>query len=61
MSAEWKATLDVLHNGVFYGMKHAARVMIPRESGLIISTVSTAGVTGGLGLLTPIRQRNMGL
>ena len=23
---EWKATLDVLLNGVFYGMKHAARV-----------------------------------
>ena len=29
-------------------MKHAARVMVPRESGSIISTVSTAGVVGGL-------------
>lgn len=46
---EWKATIDVLLNGVFYGMKHAARVMVPRESGSIISTVSTAGVVGGLG------------
>ena len=48
-AAEWLATIDVLLNGVFYGMKHAARVMIPRESGSIISTVSTAGVAGGLG------------
>ncbi len=48
-STEWKNTIDVLLNGVFYGMKHAARVMVPRESGSIISTVSTAGVVGGLG------------
>ena len=47
--AEWKATIDVLLNGVFYGMKHAARVMTPQESGSIISTASTAGVVGGLG------------
>ena len=26
-TGEWKATLDVLVNGVFYGVKHAARVM----------------------------------
>ena len=45
----WKATLDVLLNGAFYGMKHAARVMVPRQSGAIISTVSTAGLVGGLG------------
>ncbi|MGI9284910.1 MAG: SDR family oxidoreductase [Pseudomonadales bacterium] len=47
--AEWSATLDVLLNGVFYGMKHAARVMKPRGSGSIISMSSVAGVTGGLG------------
>jgi NAD(P)-dependent dehydrogenase (short-subunit alcohol dehydrogenase family) len=46
---EWKATLDILINGVFYGMKHAARVMKPQGSGSIISTASTAGVMGGLG------------
>jgi len=46
---EWKATLDVLLNGVFYGMKHAARVMKPRGSGAIISMASTAGIMGGLG------------
>ena len=46
---EWKATLDVLLNGVFYGMKHAARVMKPRQTGAIISMASTAGIMGGLG------------
>lgn len=46
--AEWSATLDVLLNGVFYGMKHAARVMKPRKTGSIISMSSVAGVTGGL-------------
>lgn len=46
---EWAATLDVLLNGVFYGMKHAARVMKPRQAGSIISMASTAGIMGGLG------------
>jgi NAD(P)-dependent dehydrogenase (short-subunit alcohol dehydrogenase family) len=46
---EWKATLDVLLNGVFYGMKHAARVMKPRMKGSIVSMASTAGIMGGLG------------
>lgn len=46
---EWKATLDVLLNGVFYGMKHAARVMKPRMKGSIVSMASTAGLMGGLG------------
>ncbi|KAF2305211.1 hypothetical protein GH714_003091 [Hevea brasiliensis] len=35
--------------GVALGIKHAARVMIPRGVGCIISTASVAGVTGGLG------------
>lgn len=48
-AAEWQATLEVLLNGVFYGMKHAARVMKPRRSGAIISMASTAGIMGGLG------------
>ncbi|MYK82823.1 MAG: SDR family oxidoreductase [Gammaproteobacteria bacterium] len=46
---EWKATLDILLNGVFYGVKHAARVMKPQESGAIVSMSSTAGILGGLG------------
>jgi NAD(P)-dependent dehydrogenase (short-subunit alcohol dehydrogenase family) len=49
-SAEaWDFTIAVLLRGVFLGMKHAARVMIPQESGSIISLASTAGVAGGLG------------
>jgi xanthoxin dehydrogenase len=49
VAAEWSATLDILLNGVFYGMKHAARVMKPQGSGSIISMASTAGLIGGLG------------
>ncbi|MDH3755120.1 MAG: glucose 1-dehydrogenase [Acidimicrobiia bacterium] len=45
----WDQTMAVLLRGVFLGMKHAARVMVPRGSGTIISTSSTAGITGGLG------------
>lgn len=46
---EWKATLDVHVNGVFYGVKHAARVMKPRGTGAIVSMASTAAVFGGVG------------
>lgn len=46
---EWKFTVDILLNGVFYGCKHAARVMGPQGSGSIISMASTAGILGGLG------------
>ena len=46
---EWQATLDILLNGVFYGVKHAARVMKPQGSGSIVSMSSTAGILGGLG------------
>jgi xanthoxin dehydrogenase len=49
VAAEWSATLDILLNGVFYGMKHAARVMKPQGYGSIISMASTAGLMGGLG------------
>lgn len=45
----WTNTLDILLNGTFYGMKHAARAMIPRKQGVIISLSSTAGILGGLG------------
>ena len=49
-SAEaWEKTTAVLLDGVFYGMKHAARVMTPQGSGCILSLSSTAGVMGGLG------------
>ena len=45
----WMKTIDVLLHSVFYGCKHAARVMTPQGSGSIISTTSIAGVIGGLG------------
>jgi NAD(P)-dependent dehydrogenase (short-subunit alcohol dehydrogenase family) len=35
--------------GVFVSMKHAARVMVPRGSGVILATSSPAAVTGGVG------------
>ena len=50
MSAEaWDNTIGILLRGVFLGVKHAARVMLPQNSGVILSTASTAGVLGGLG------------
>jgi NAD(P)-dependent dehydrogenase (short-subunit alcohol dehydrogenase family) len=45
----WRFTMGVLLDGAFYGMKHAARVMIPQRSGSILTTSSIAGVVGGLG------------
>ena len=48
-AAEWQLTLDILLNGVFYGMKHASKHMKKQGSGSIISMSSVAGVTGGLG------------
>lgn len=48
-AAEWQRTLDILLNGVFYGMKHASAIMKKQGSGSIISMSSVAGVTGGLG------------
>ena len=45
----WDRTVDILLRGVFLGMKHASRVMVPQGSGVILSTSSTAGVIGGLG------------
>jgi NAD(P)-dependent dehydrogenase (short-subunit alcohol dehydrogenase family) len=45
----WNRTLAILLTGVFLGVKHAARVMVPQRSGVILSVASTAGVQGGLG------------
>ncbi len=45
----WHRTVAVLLDGVFYCMKHAARVMVPAGRGAIVSTSSTAGILGGLG------------
>ncbi len=45
----WDKTINILLRGVFLGSKHAARVMTPQGSGVILSIASTAGVIGGLG------------
>jgi NAD(P)-dependent dehydrogenase (short-subunit alcohol dehydrogenase family) len=46
---EYEFTMAVLLRSVFLGSKHAARVMKPRQTGVILSTTSVAGVLGGLG------------
>lgn len=46
---EFERVMRVNVKGVALGIKHAARVMIPRNAGCIISTASVAGVLGGLG------------
>lgn len=48
-AAAWDRTVAILIRSVFLGTKHAARVMIPRRSGVILNTSSTAGVLGGIG------------
>jgi len=49
---EWDYTFDVLVKGVFFGIKHAARVMRKQgQGGAIINTASTAGLSGGSGPL----------
>ncbi|WP_394942985.1 glucose 1-dehydrogenase [uncultured Ilumatobacter sp.] len=45
----WDNTMAILLRGVFLGVKHAARVMLTQNSGVIINTSSTAGILGGLG------------
>src|SRR5690606_2475438 len=46
--AEWDYTFAVLVKGVFFGIKHAARVFRRQgEGGNIINTASVAGLSGG--------------
>jgi len=46
---EYEFTMAVLLRSVFLGMKHAARVMKPQRSGVILNTASIGGLRGGLG------------
>ncbi|XP_075646788.1 xanthoxin dehydrogenase-like [Castanea sativa] len=46
---EFEKIFDINVKGVFLGMKHAARIMIPLKKGSIISLCSVASVIGGLG------------
>eukprot|EP00253_Pinus_taeda_P000962 PITA_00962 len=45
---QFERVMRVNVRGVMLGIKHAARVMIPRKKGCIISTASIAGIVGGL-------------
>jgi len=47
--SEFEKIFDINVKGVFIGMKHAARIMIPLKKGSIISLCSVASVIGGLG------------
>lgn len=47
--AEVRKVFDINVHGVFLGMKHAARIMIPNKKGSIISLASVASVIGGMG------------
>ncbi|KAL6129657.1 hypothetical protein ACLB2K_073006 [Fragaria x ananassa] len=47
--SEFQKVFDINVKGVFHGMKHAARTMIPRKKGCIISLCSVASTTGGIG------------
>jgi NAD(P)-dependent dehydrogenase (short-subunit alcohol dehydrogenase family) len=44
---DYDITLDVLLKGVFFGVKHAARIMKEQESGSIVNTGSVAGLAIG--------------
>ena len=44
----WDATFAVMARGVFLGIKHAARVMIPQGGGSIVNTASIAGLSSGV-------------
>ncbi|XP_022033273.1 secoisolariciresinol dehydrogenase [Helianthus annuus] len=46
--SDFERVLSVNVTGVFLGMKHAARVMVPVKSGSIISTASVGSTVGGV-------------
>ncbi|GMH05093.1 hypothetical protein Nepgr_006933 [Nepenthes gracilis] len=47
--SEFEKVFSVNVKGVFLGMKHAARIMIPLKKGTIISISSVSSTIGGLG------------
>jgi NAD(P)-dependent dehydrogenase (short-subunit alcohol dehydrogenase family) len=46
---EFDVSVGVLLRGVFLGIKHAARVMLPQRAGSIVNTASVAGLQAGFG------------
>lgn len=49
LAEEYDATMDINLRGPFLCMKHAARIMKPQGSGVILSCSSIAALRGGLG------------
>ncbi|KAM1018286.1 hypothetical protein ACFX15_039196 [Malus domestica] len=47
--SEFQKVLDINVKGVFLGMKHAARAMIPQKKGSIVSLSSVSSALGGIG------------
>ncbi|KAK9125120.1 hypothetical protein Scep_013966 [Stephania cephalantha] len=47
--SEFESVFNVNVKGVFIGMKHAARVMIPCAKGSVVSIASVASTIGGIG------------
>lgn len=45
----FEKVFDVNVKGVFIGMKHAARIMIPAKKGVIVSICSVSSTLGGIG------------
>ncbi|GAB2302648.1 Zeaxanthin epoxidase, chloroplastic [Dionaea muscipula] len=46
--SEFEKVFDVNAKGVFLGMKHASRIMIPRKKGAIVSVCSVTSTVGGM-------------
>lgn len=46
---DFDLTMDVLFKGVFFGSKHAARIMKKQGFGSIVNTGSVAGIRAGIG------------
>ncbi|GKV26695.1 hypothetical protein SLEP1_g35949 [Rubroshorea leprosula] len=47
--SDFERVLSVNVTGVFLGIKHAARIMVPAQSGCIISTASVSSTIGKIG------------
>lgn len=47
--AEWDMVLSINLRGVFFGLKHAGRIMKDAQGGSIINTASVAGLRSGAG------------
>jgi NAD(P)-dependent dehydrogenase (short-subunit alcohol dehydrogenase family) len=45
----WHKSIDVMQHGVFYGMRAAARHMLPQRSGSVVTTSSIRGFSSNPG------------